>query len=306
MIMSTGLEWSLLDKPANWKKIFENDHPVDCEIGFGNAEFLINKAKSHLERNFFGIDYSSEFFTKAEKVIKRANSTNVKVVCLEAKAAFMILIPQKSLSHIYINFPDPWPKKKHRKNRLLDREFFTLAASRVAKEGKVIIVTDDPFYCDFILEEIGVTHLWKSLFQKGWTNEISDYYPTKYEKKWKAQGKDIFYMIFQKKKDPDKEFKMKEYNIKDVVFSTHFPSRISNIAGEIIKEGNSIARILQIKRTAEEIKILVLLKDDTLIRKRILPISESKNNQWKLQIPENLFPSFSFKIFIDKLKTLDE
>ena len=149
--MDIGLNWRELDKPVDWKTVFGNENPVDCEIGFGNGDFLVKKSELHPERNFFGIDYAIESFRRAKKKIESTKKTSIKLVCLEAKAAFIVLVPEKSFSHIYLNFPDPWPKKKHFKNRLLDREFFTIAASCSKDKGKIIIATDDPFYRDFIV-----------------------------------------------------------------------------------------------------------------------------------------------------------
>ncbi len=302
--MEIGFDWEQVEIPINWKKLFLNNNPVDCEIGYGNGKFVTFKGRKYPERNFFGIDYSNESYKKSVKALKKAKLTNVRVIRMEARAALTILVPEKSLSHIYINFPDPWPKKKHGKNRLLDKEFFTLIATRTKKGGEIIIVTDDPFYRDLLLEEMESTHLWKSLFQKGYTDELSDYYQTKYEKKWRKLSKDIYYMIFQKKRTPDKEFRMKEYPIGDIVFSIFDPSVIKNMVEKTIKDEDSIAKLLKMDKTDKDIKMNILLKDGTLLRKRTLHLEKRKDNKWKLRIPENLFCTRSFKIFTDKLKTL--
>lgn len=302
--MEIGCDWEQLDRPINWKKIFINNNPIDCEIGFGNGKFLVCKAKEHPERNFFGMDYSNESFKKAIKVVERTKLSNVCIVRMEAKCALTILIPERSISHTYINFPDPWPKKRHEKNRLLDKEFFTLIATRTKRGGEIIIVTDDPFYRDFLLEEMESTHLWKSLFHKGYTDELSSYYQTKYEKKWRKMGKDIYYMIFQKKRNSDKAFKMKEYSMKDIVFSNFRYSVIESMKENIIKDDDSVAKLLMVDTTDKVIKMNLLLKDGTLHRRRILHIEKSKDNKWKLRVPDKLFCTHSFKIFTDRLKTL--
>jgi len=299
------LNWRDLNKPVDWEKVFGNKNPVDCEIGFGNGEFLIKKSQLHPERNFFGIDYSIESFRRAKKTIEKANIPSVKIVCLEAKAAFIVLIPAKSLSHIYLNFPDPWPKKKHYKNRLLDRDFLKIAASCSANRGKMIIATDDPFYRDFILEEIASIHLWQSLFNRGWTDELSDHFSTKYEKKWRNEGKEIFYMMFQKKADPESNFRMREYKISDKIYLPNFsPSKLEKIKGESICKKDSVSKLLKITDKKESLTLTVFLKDDTLIRKADFIISKGKKNKWELIIPEKLFRTSSLKNFVNNLKTL--
>ncbi len=303
--MDIGINWRDLDKPVDWKKVFGNKNPVDCEIGFGNGDFLVKKSSLHPERNFFGIDYSIESFRRAKKTIEKANSTSVKLVCLEAKAAFIVLIPEKSISRIYLNFPDPWPKKKHFKNRLLDREFFTIAASCSTNKGKIIIATDDPFYRDFILEEMAGVHLWESLFQKGWTDELSDHFSTKYEKRWRKEGKEIFYMMFQKKADPDISFRMREYKIPEKISLPKFSiTKLKKTIGETICKQDSVSKLLKITEKKDGFGLNVFLKDDTLIRKSDLIISKENNGDWELKIPEKLFRTRSLKNFVNKLKTL--
>jgi tRNA (guanine-N7-)-methyltransferase len=305
--MDIGLNWRDLNKPVDWEKIFENKNPVDCEIGFGNGDFLIKKSKLHPERNFFGIDYSIESYRRAKKIIEKTNIPSVKIVCLEAKAAFIVLIPEKSLSHIYLNFPDPWPKKKHYKNRLLDREFLKIAASCSTNKGKIIIATDDPFYRDFILEEMSAVHLWQSLFGKGWTNELSDHFSTKYEKKWRNEGKEIFYMMFQKKADPEISFRMREYKIPAKIKLSNFSeSKLKKICGETICKQDSVSKLLKCTEQKNGYLLNVFLKDDTLIRKADLTISKSNNDKWELTIPEKLFRSRSLKNLVNKLKALDK
>ncbi len=305
--MDMSLDWRDLDKPINWEKLFGNKNPVDCEIGFGNGEFLVKKSELHPERNFFGIDYSNESFRKAKKKIEKAKKNSIKVVCLEAKAAFIVLVPEKSLSHIYLNFPDPWPKKKHYKNRLLDREFFKIAASCSTDKGKIIIATDDPFYRDFILEEMAAVHLWESLFQKGWTDELSDHFSTKYEKKWRNEGREIFYMMFQKKADPDIIFRMKEYKIPAKITLPNFSAPgLESIRGETLSKKDSVSKLLKYKEQKKGFSLKVFLKDDTLIRKIDLNIEKNDKNKWEIKIPEKLFHTLSLKNFVNKLKALNK
>lgn len=302
--MKIGLDWETLKKPVDWKDIFSRQNKVDVVIGYGNGKFMAQKAEEHEGRNYFGIDYSEKSFKKASRFLKEENLDNARVVCMEAKAAFLILIPEKSISHIYINFPDPWPKTKHHKNRLLDKEFLKIAASRCKSDGEFIIATDDPFYRDFILEEVGAVHLWKSLFQKGYTDELSNYPTTKYEKKWRNRGKDIYYMVLQKKAEPDEYYSIDEYEIDDVVIENFDVSKLKDLRGQTIKDELSVAKVLKLDEKNDKVELLVLLKDDTLFRKKNLELHNCSPDKWKLEIPDNLYKSYSLKLFTDKLKRL--
>lgn len=113
-------------------------------------------------------------------------------------------------------------------------------------------------------------------------------------------------MIFQKKGNPEKEYKLKEYAIGDMVFPNFDPSFLEKVTGKTIKDGDSVARILKTGETDNGIKLELLLKDGTLVRKRTLHIEIGEKKEWKLQLPDNLFCTHSFKIFTDRLKTLNK
>lgn len=166
------------------------------EIGFGNGEFLVKMAEKFKDELFFGIEYQKKYFYKALKRADVCNVKNVRLFCSEAKSTLHFLFPDNFFDKIHINFPDPWPKKRHAERRLIDEDFVK-EIDRILKEGgKVFVASDVEGYFNNIV----------SLFKKNHFVELdpSAHFPyerpfqTKYEKAFLSANKKIFYSILKK------------------------------------------------------------------------------------------------------------
>ncbi|MCD6277900.1 tRNA (guanosine(46)-N7)-methyltransferase TrmB [candidate division WOR-3 bacterium] len=294
------LDWVKVEKPLNFEKNFGNFHPVECEIGFGDGAFLLHKAQSHPDRNYIGIDYSIVSVRKASKKIEKQGLNNVKLIHLDADSAFHLLIPECSLERIYINFPDPWPKKRHEKRRLLDRSFNLLTASRAKKNARMHILTDDPFYRDFILEEVQHYRVWRPVFENGYRINPDGYFQTKYEKKWRSMGKEIYYLEFKKVVHPAVDRLIEEASIPDEVVLPVSMDRLREFIHKPLMFNHSVAKIMGIKEHPDGIKLDVVLKDYTLFQKKnLLVIPES--NSIRLIIPEDVFKGKSLELLLKSI-----
>ncbi len=166
------------------------------EIGFGNGEYIANLAKTHPNEIFFGIEYNPKYFRKALKRTYDINWGNIFLLCGEAKSILYHLMPDEIFNYIHINFPDPWPKKRHHRRRLIDN-FFAQELFRILKpEGTVFLATD--FYEYFlnivsILQRNGFLKIYQS--QKPYKSRI---FKTKYEKTFENLSIPIFYSILKK------------------------------------------------------------------------------------------------------------
>jgi len=293
------INWYNLKNPLNFLNIFGNDNPVDCEIGFGEGDFLLKKCKNEPERNFIGIEYSKVCTRKALKKINNYNLNNIRLILLDAESAFDMLIPEISLDNIYINFPDPWPKNKHEKRRLLDRDFSILTSSRLKDNGKVHILTDHTFYRDFILEEMSYYGVLRPLFNNGYKEKTDDTILTKYEKKWRSEGRKIYYIVLQKVIHPFYERKIRYEDIKDG--NVKLKNDFERFYKKAIKDNNSLAKITGIKRLQDKIEIETILKDWSLFQKCKITLIPDKMNEYKLIIPENVFRSYSLKLLLESI-----
>ena len=128
-----GIEVNYRDMkpPFCWKDIFGNPAPVAIEIGFGKCGFLLDLAAQAPTTNFLGIEVSRKYYRKGLKKVQRAQLPNVKLLWGEAYHIFKRYIADASILKLYINFPDPWPKNKHAKRRLLNAAFASIAAQKL-------------------------------------------------------------------------------------------------------------------------------------------------------------------------------
>jgi len=117
-----------------------------CEMGCGHGHFLAAYAAAHPDRLCVGLDISGERIGRAVRKRDRAKLSNLHFIQAEARA-FLDALPAKvAFSDLFILFPDPWPKRRHHKNRLLQAEFLQVAAKRAGKGARLFFRTDDEPY----------------------------------------------------------------------------------------------------------------------------------------------------------------
>src|SRR6266581_6258996 len=137
-----GLDVEKLPRPLNFAELFGNDHPVEIEIGIGKGTFITEQAKARPEVNFFGIEWARWFWRYASDRLRRNGCTNARTVRAEASYFLHEFVPPESVSVLHIYFPDPWPKARHHKRRLIAPTFMPSAQRVLAPGGRLQIVTD--------------------------------------------------------------------------------------------------------------------------------------------------------------------
>ncbi|GAB4432532.1 MAG: hypothetical protein OHK0040_02560 [bacterium] len=171
-------------------------HINQLEIGFGNGEFLLNMAELFKEHTFFGIEYQKKYFAKALKWAQLRRLPNVKIFCSEAESTLFFIFPDNFFDTIHINFPDPWPKKRHAERRLVNNDFVKALKKVLKKEGKVYIASDvEQYFLNIVslLTENGFRPLnYEENAKKGRP------FKTKYEKAFLKDNKKIFYGCLKK------------------------------------------------------------------------------------------------------------
>lgn len=131
--------------------IFGRDAPHTLEIGFGNGEVLLALARAHPERDFLGIEVHRPGVGRLLLSLDAQQLTNVRVVCADAREVLARCVPDASLQAVLLYFPDPWPKKRHHKRRLIQPEFVALAARKLSSGGQLQLATDWPDYAAHML-----------------------------------------------------------------------------------------------------------------------------------------------------------
>ena len=147
-----GLDVETLPRPIDWAKLFGNDHPIELEIGMGKGTFLTEQAKARPEVNFFGIEWARWFWRYASDRMRRNGCNNARTVRAEASFFLTEFVPPGSLDVLHVYFPDPWPKARHHKRRLVNPTFMELARRVLRAGGRIQIVTDHKGYWEENIE----------------------------------------------------------------------------------------------------------------------------------------------------------
>src|SRR5687767_5106903 len=150
IIEPVGLDVDALPRPINWGEMFGNDRPVELEIGMGKGTFITEQARARPEVNFFGIEWARWFWRYASDRLRRHGCTNARTVRAEALYFLTECARDESLRVLHVYFPDPWPKKRHHKRRLIQEPFLRQAERVLMRNGRLQIVTDHKDYFEQI------------------------------------------------------------------------------------------------------------------------------------------------------------
>ncbi len=188
-------EWSF----PGWEhpEIFGRKAPIEVEYCSGNGLWIIEKALAHPERNWVAVEKQFERVRKIWSKMHNFSLDNLFIVCGEALTFTRFYVPDPSFSAVYVNFPDPWPKGKHAKNRLLQEPFMTQIARAAVPEAKMTIVTDHFDYTVQITQNMLMSPLWKPCFPEPYfVTEWENYGTSYFDALWRKQGLTIYYMHY--------------------------------------------------------------------------------------------------------------
>lgn len=177
---------------------FEEGRAVFIEYCSGNGAWVLEKAR---EKNAFWLAVEKKFdrVSKVWAKMQNLNLDNLIIVCGEALTFSQNYLPASSIDGIFINFPDPWPKAKHAKNRLIQPPFVAELA-RILKPGAaMMLVTDDPPYAQQVIEKMQENRAFVAAFAPPhFVTDWKDYGTSYFDSLWRAKGKTIHYILFKK------------------------------------------------------------------------------------------------------------
>lgn len=161
------------------------------EIGPGNGKFINWIAAENPQKLFVALELRSLRYQSVGQKAQSSKIENIISVHGDARYCLPHLFEEKSLAEIYILFPDPWFKRRHFKNRLINPERVELFHSLLKKNGKLFFASDNEDYANWVRN---------SFPEKKWKfEEGQSLYPTYFETKWKKMGRKIHYFVFNKK-----------------------------------------------------------------------------------------------------------
>jgi len=179
---------------------FGNTNPVCIEYCSGNGDWIIEKAKLYPNKNWIAVEKRFDRVQKIWSKLKNGQIPNLLIISGEAYTFTHFYLPDCSIEEVYINFPDPWPKTKHVKHRLIQSHFLD-EISRVLKKEKILtIVTDDGAY---LMQTLALlrshAHFFPFFAEPYYKFDVSDYGSSWFENLWRKQGRQIHYTQFIKK-----------------------------------------------------------------------------------------------------------
>ena len=173
------------------------------EIGFGSGEFLARQAVNHPEVNVLGVDVHLAGVGSLLGRLQAEERTNVRLFCADAVDVLRYCIPPQKLERVYILFPDPWPKQRHHKRRLIQSPFITLLATRMAAGGQLHLATDWEEYALQMMAVLSGAQGWRNPAGPGvFSSRLPDRLPTRFETKGLQLGHGVWDLTFVREEGP--------------------------------------------------------------------------------------------------------
>lgn len=192
-----------LDGRIDFAHLFGRSGPVHIEIGSGKGTFLLPEAQAHPEINYLGIEWTSRYYRYAVDRMGRRGMGNVRLIRADAVELVEDFFPDASIECFHIYFPDPWPKKHHRKRRFLRDEILVQLLRCLVPEGFINLATDHEDYFQQMSDVLN------RAFKAGTMEPIDFIRPagaaadeivgTNYERKYKKEGRKTYTLAARKK-----------------------------------------------------------------------------------------------------------
>ncbi|QDU68725.1 tRNA (guanosine(46)-N7)-methyltransferase TrmB [Engelhardtia mirabilis] len=173
-----------LAKPIDWAALFEAERPVELEIGSGKGTFLAQEAAARPEVSFFGVEYMGKYAAYMADRLRRGGLLNCRTTSMDATVLVRDHVPSQSLQAVHVYFPDPWPKKRHHKRRLVSAAFLPELERIVAPGGQLRIVTDHPEYAEWVAEVLERATLERIDYQPPASAREGEMVGTNFERKY--------------------------------------------------------------------------------------------------------------------------
>ncbi|NJC87729.1 MAG: tRNA (guanosine(46)-N7)-methyltransferase TrmB [Desulfuromonas sp.] len=183
-----------LARPLDRLALFGRLAPLALEIGCGTGHFVLQRARQQPELDFLAIDIYNKGCLKTCSKLDAAGLTNVRVLRMEARELLVEALPDDSLQAIYINCPDPWPKKRHRERRLVNRDFLELALRRLHPAGELFFSSDQRDYVEQVAEVLADVPGFRNQLAAPFVESLPGYPLSKYMRRFLDQGLPVHFL----------------------------------------------------------------------------------------------------------------
>ncbi|MDQ8397431.1 tRNA (guanosine(46)-N7)-methyltransferase TrmB [Enterococcus faecium] len=177
---------------GKWNELFGNDHPIHIEIGMGKGQFITGMAKAHPEINYIGVEMQVSVVSIALDKLIEQPLPNLKLLHVDG-SALTEYFADSEVDKIYLNFSDPWPKKRHEKRRLTYKTFLAVDEQILRPNGEIHFKTDNQGLFEYSLASFSqygmiLKQVWLDLHQSQFEGNIM----TEYEEKFSSKGQRIY------------------------------------------------------------------------------------------------------------------
>ncbi len=182
------------DGPPPWEELVPPGMPVEIEVGPGKGRFLLEAARSRREVFFLGIEAAFPYATYTADRLRRAGLENGLVVLDDARLFLEEAVPPGAVRAVHVYFPDPWPKRRHRKRRFFRPGVLPLLHKVLSPEGRLFVSTDSAAYFGEILALLGTSPCFRrlpELEEEGALPPEVAFGPTNFETKYRKEGRTI-------------------------------------------------------------------------------------------------------------------
>jgi len=198
-----GVQIEGLSAPLEWKGIFGDENRAEVEIGSGKGAFLLHAAEMRPNVNFLGIEQANACYLYAADRVRRRRLRNVRLVRADARIFIPEFLAPESVGGFHIYFPDPWPKKRHHKRRLITLDFLRELWRCLIPGGWINLVSDHEAYFQYCRERIDASGLFdRQAFQGTPGANPGEWVGTNFERKFAQQGRKFFGLTAIKRNAP--------------------------------------------------------------------------------------------------------
>lgn len=188
---------------TSWREIFAPAPGaplrLSVDIGVGRGEFVTDLARRDPDAAFVGVEVSWKRVLKLARRLAKTEITNIRLLCAPAEWAVREAFGKDAIETAWINFPDPWPKRRHRHRRLVDAELIAQLTSRIAPGGSIHVATDDESYAEAVDAVLSAASgLENAHAPRAWRPERPETIETAYEKEWRAEGRRCFFFHYRR------------------------------------------------------------------------------------------------------------
>mgnify|MGYP005839768391 CR=1 FL=1 len=189
IVEPVGLDVDTLPRPLDFRVMFGNANPVEIEIGMGKGTFITEQAVARKDTNFLGIEYARFYWRYASDRLRRHACDNARTVRAEAAYFLHEFVPDASIRVLHVYFPDPWPKARHHKRRLIQDTFMPTVRRILEPGGRLQLVTDHAEYFAQMEAVVGRSGLTLVDYTRPGSAGDGEFVGTNFERKYAREGR---------------------------------------------------------------------------------------------------------------------